>query len=61
MPEANTKYELSNIEKQWVNKALETQRDNLRRSLSKELDGSEIHKLRKAEIEQLDRIRLKFT
>lgn len=51
---------LSNIERQWIAKAIQTQRDSLQRSLTRELQGSEIYNLRKSEIEQLDRLKLKF-
>lgn len=58
---AEQKDQLTNIEKQWINKSLQTQRDSLARSLTRELQGSDIYNLRKQEIEQLDRLRLKFT
>lgn len=45
--------EVSVFERQWLRKAVETQRGALIRSRAKELDGSEIWSLRGREIEAL--------
>lgn len=56
-----TKDDLTAIERQWVLKSLQTQRDVLRRSLAKEMVGSDIHRLRSAEIEQLQALIGRFS
>lgn len=45
--------ELTAMEKQWIKKALETQRNVLQRSRNNEMAGSEIWTLRGKEIETL--------
>lgn len=44
---------VSMLERQWIRKALETQRMQITRARTKEMVGSEIHALRGREIEAL--------
>lgn len=48
-------------EKQWLQKAVQTQRDQLKRSLGREIPGSEIYRLRNLEIQQLDQLKAKIS
>ena len=51
--------ELEVIERQWIDKSLSVLKASLVRSLSKEMAGSEIYRLRQAEISAIDKLILK--
>ena len=57
---ADKKVELTNLESQWIRKALELQRTSLQRSVAKEIVGSDIYVLRRREISDLDALINKF-
>lgn len=62
MAEPNVrKFELTLLEVQWLRKAIETQRLQLFRSRSKEMDGSEIYVLRSRELDALIALHQKFS
>ena len=50
---ADKKFDLTNLEVQWVRKSLELQKTSLQRSLAKEIVGSDIYVLRQREISDL--------
>lgn len=52
---------VTNMQRQWLHKAVTLQRENLNRSIAKELQGSEIYALRKREIEELNQLLTKLT
>lgn len=54
------KVELTNLETQWVRKSLDLQIASLKRSLAKEMQGSDIYALRQREISDLSVIQAKF-
>ena len=54
------KFELSNLEVQWVRKSIDLQLASLRRSIGKEILGSDIYFLRQREIEDLQSLLNKF-
>lgn len=54
------KVELTNLETQWVRKAIDLQIASLKRSLAKEMQGSDIYALRQREISDLSVIHAKF-
>ena len=57
---ADKKFELTNLEVQWVRKSLQLQRASLQRSISKEIVGSDIYVLRQREIADLYALMNKF-
>lgn len=52
--------ELTVMERQWIRKALETQRMVLTRSRDREMEGGEVRALRNKEIEAVNRVLDKF-
>jgi len=48
------KLELTALERAWVKASLNLQRKSLQRSIEREIPGSEIERLRKMEIQQVD-------
>lgn len=54
------KVELANLEVQWVRKSVELQISSLKRSLIKEMPGSDIYALRQREIADLQGLLSKF-
>lgn len=60
MAEVKKAMEFESMERQWMRKALETQRQALVRSCSKEFQGSEIYELRQKEIRAVDALLARF-
>ena len=60
MADPVVKIELTNLQAQWIRKSVLTQRNVLMRSLSKEMAGSDIHRLRQEEIRALDALAAKI-
>lgn len=60
MPENTKTYEFNTLERNWIRKSLETQRQALHRSMQKEMNGSEVRTYRQREIEQLNAILARF-
>ena len=54
------KFDLTNLEVQWVRKSVELQIASLKRSMTKEIPYSEIYLLRQREIADLQSILVKF-
>lgn len=52
--------ELTSLERQWVMKSIDLQVASLKRSLTKEIVGSDIHRLRSKEINDLQSLVSKF-
>lgn len=52
--------ELTSLERQWVMKSIDLQVASLKRSLTKEIAGSDIHRLRSKEINDLQSLVSKF-
>lgn len=57
---ATQRFELDVLEKQWIVKALESQRNMVVRARNREMAGSEIYMLRSKEIQAIDAIHAKF-